>query len=220
MTLLYSNGCSYTANLKLNRDQRYPVLIGNALGWEVEDCAIPGSCNSRIIRCTIRDCINLLNTNKKIVALVQLTHVMRTEYAGTHTEFNSWKYGKNDLFESVRPNQSNDLPIYIQDWCRLTFNVMDEKAETSKLLSDIVGLINFFKQHNIDYFVFSGPQMIADCITDDFNLYLQQDNCVIDLKNFNMLSLTGSTAHPDINGMQKIADFFIEKLTNLPDQCN
>ena len=71
MTILYSNGCSYTANFDLNRDDRYPIIIAKKLGWQCYDRAEPGSCNSRIIRTTINDCLKLKNQSEEIVALIE-----------------------------------------------------------------------------------------------------------------------------------------------------
>ena len=40
MTILYSNGCSFTDNRWIPQEQRYPFLIGKQLGWEVIPAAI------------------------------------------------------------------------------------------------------------------------------------------------------------------------------------
>jgi len=156
MTILYSNGCSYTANFGLERDNRYPVLIANYFGWTVEDRAIPGSCNSKIIRSSMRDCINLLERKEPIVALIQLTHRERFEYAGTPTKENHWKYGGlshdnleidpkiHDEYESVSPLDEKNWPSEIVSYAKQSIALQKITALNSDLLCSVVGLSSFF----------------------------------------------------------------------------
>jgi hypothetical protein len=215
MTVLYSNGCSYTANYDIAREQRYPIIVANHYGWDVHDSAIPGSCNDRIIRCTIRDCLELVKQDKSVVALVQLTHTHRTEYAGTPSERTAWKYATGDLFESVKPWDPTDLPDTVIEWSKLGTALFNETAETSKLCASVLGLAAFFKQHNIEYFIYSAPKIPELCIPEDFYNALIADPGVIDFKNFSMLGLTGDIKHPTETGMKVIADYFIDKLAYL-----
>ena len=90
--ILYSNGCSYTANMVLEPEQKYPYLLSKKLNYQLKTVAIAGSCNRRIIRSTMRDCTNLIDQNQQVFALIQLTHLHRTEYAGVRTQKNQYKY--------------------------------------------------------------------------------------------------------------------------------
>jgi len=207
MTILYVNGCSYTANQALEPHQRYPKILADHYGWELIDRSHPGSCNDRIIRCTMRDCISLLLQQKPIVALVQLTHVPRTEYAGTPTEQTQWKYWQDHYFESIKPNEPN-LPGKVSEYMKLHMLLHNQQAATIKLMVMLTGLTSFFQNNNIKYLIYNGP---ADCNgfdPEDFYEFLSQDSSVLDLKTFNMLSLTGRQQHPDSQGMIAIADFF------------
>jgi hypothetical protein len=215
MTVLYSNGCSYTANLVLESDFRYPQILSKKIGWDLQASAIPGSCNRRIIRCTIRDCIKLLEKQKPIFALIQLSHMARTEFAGTKTRQNQWKYADSDFFESINGPDCPELQGIEKDWGRNSFLLHDEQAEFTRLASDIITLTAFFKLHKIDYLIYSGPkiQLTPENIeSDTLYRYLLKDKNVLDLLKFNMLDLTGQQKHPDIIGMQLIADYFFNLL--------
>jgi hypothetical protein len=214
MTILYSNGCSFTAQMNLPREDRYPLLIGKHCGWTVYDKASPGSCNTKIIRRAMRDCSKLLQQQEKIIALIQLTYKERWEYAGDPEGSNSWQYGWcEDLFETIKPNDEKNWPLELQTIGRQIFLLQKENALYSQLFSNLLGLVSFFKVNKIDYKIFAGPQGINDdhatMTQDAFYQYLSQDKNILDLTNFNILSLTGSQIHPDSAGMQKIADYFI-----------
>lgn len=215
MTILYSNGCSYTANFVLESHQRYPYLLADKLKWTLKSAAIPGSSNRRIIRCTIRDCIKLLDQSKSIFALIQLSHMSRTEFAGVKTTQNQWKYAEDDQFESINGPDCPDISDIASAWSKKSLLLHNEHAELTRLMSDIISLTAFFKQHNINYMIFSGPKVYvhSDQVKSDrFYQYLQKDSKVLDLIGFNMLDLTGKQVHPDINGMQIIADYFFNLL--------
>lgn len=223
MTILYSNGCSFTANHKVSRWRRYPLLIGKHFNWSVVDRAIPGSCNSKIIRCTMRDCIALLKQNKPIVALIQLTYKERFEYAGTPDGSNNWKYGEvntglecipaNDQFESVKADDLKNWPDEIKQYAKLHTILQKSDALNAELLARVIGLVSFFKSNNIQYLIYAGPSFKDELIADDpFYQYLTNDPNVLNFLNFDMLTLTGGQNHPNKDGMQAIADYFINLL--------
>ena len=215
MTILYSNGCSYTANRVLPNEQLYPYLLADKLKWSLEFAATPGSSNSKILRCTIRDCIKLLEKKEKIVAMIQLSHMTRTEFAGVKNTVNHWKYSKDDLFESINGPDCPDISEIARQFGKNYILLHDEQAALTRLMSDIIALAGFFNQHSIDYVIYSGPKiyLTLDKIGKDiFYQYLKNDTRVLDLINFNMLELTGKQVHPDTNGMQLIADYFFNLL--------
>jgi hypothetical protein len=221
MTILYSNGCSYTANFELERKDRYPELIAGHFGWQISNCAIPGNCNSIIMRRAMRDCINLLKHNEPIVALIQLTHQHRFEYAGTPTKENHWKYGLpidrliidhqiDDNFESINPLDEKNWPKEIVDYAKQHIALQNTDALNTNVLYSVAGLASFFQTNNIQYFIYAGPSYWSeDIVNNTFYQYLLKDPQVLDLKNFNMLALTGHSSHPTVDGMQAIADYFI-----------
>jgi len=224
MTILYSNGCSFTANWNLPRWHRYPLLIGKHFGWQVVDRAIPASCNSKIIRCAMRDCIDLLKHNKPIVAMIQLTFKERFEYSGTPDGSNNWKYGEvntginfvpaRDTFESLKPGDEKNWPDEVKQYAKIHTILQKPSAIDAELFSRLVGLVSFFKLNNIRYLIYAGPSALAYHLTidDPFYQWLTADPNVLNFLNFDMLSLTGRQEHPDRVGMQAIADYFINRL--------
>ena len=224
MTILYSNGCSFTANYNVPRRKRYPLLIGKHFNWQVVDRAIPGSCNSKIIRCAIRDCIDLLKHNEPIVALIQLTFKERFEYAGTPNGTNNWKYGEvnngihyiqaSDQFESLKPADHENWPDEVIQYAKLYTVLQKSDAVNAELFSRLVGLVSFFKSNNIRYLIYAGPSDFKNKLNvdDPFYQYLNNDPNVLNFLNFDMLSLTGNQTHPTTDGMQVIADYFINLL--------
>jgi len=235
MAILYSNGCSFTANFDVDRSMRYPTLIGKHFGWEVVDHALPQSCNSKIIRCTIRDCLQLLDQNEKITALIQLTFLERFEYAGDPNGANQWQYSNSsgtirDEFEVIKPSDDNNWPKEIRGYANSIFMHQRRDALCAQLFSNLIGLISFFKANDIEYRIFLGPNIIHlpgtigykdDILQDAFyQLCISKDTNVLSLIDFNMLSISNPTpvhpdangVHPDANGMQLIADYFINLL--------
>jgi hypothetical protein len=212
MTILYSNGCSYTCNHLVPKEQRYQHILAERLRWSLEPAAIPGSCTRRIIRCTIRDCIKLLKRNEPIVALVQLTHLTRIEYAGTG---GSWRYAEEDMYESLNGIDHPDNTELANNLVRSSFLLHNERAELTRIMSELIGLTGFFKQHDIKYLIYTGPEILVnpnEIINDTFYQYLKQDTGVLDLAEFNMLALTGEQRHPDKKGNEVIADYFFNLL--------
>ena len=215
MTILYSNGCSFTDWRFIPREHRYPIIIGERLGWTVHDRGLPGSCNSRIVRTTIRDCCALLDKREPIVALIQLSFLNRYEYAGTPTADNRWKYENGDKFESLTPGKLYDGESeLVQTWFRSNLLLHNDEAAYMQLFASIIGLVGFFRQHNIRYYIYNGPAQNNVFEPTDLYQYLKKDPGVLDLQTFNMLALTGSQSHPDHKGMIKIADYFCELLSS------
>ena len=207
--ILYSNGCSYTYNNWIESTLRYPSLIAARFNWQLQDAGIPGSCNDRIIRCTIRDCIKLKASGQDITALIQLTHPHRTEYAGIPDATTAWKYAAGDKFESIKPADDTQSP-QVNNYMKMYVQLYNQYAEIEKLRSKIVGLVAFFNAAGIQYYVYNGPSELMSSDNDDFYQYLSNESGVLDLNKFNMLALTGKQAHPDIQGMRTIANYFIK----------
>ena len=227
MTILYSNGCSFTANRDVPRWHRYPSVISKHFDWQLIDRAVSGSCNSKIIRCAMRDCIDLLTHNEPIVALIQLTFKERFEYAGTPDDSNRWKYGEintgidfvpaQDQFESLKPSDYENWPDEVKQYAKLHTVLQKPDAVDAELFSRLVGLVSFFRSNNIQYLIYAGPADFKSQLNvdDTFYQWLTTDPNVLNFLNFDMLGLTGQQCHPDRAGMQAIADYFINRLVEL-----
>jgi len=211
MTILYSNGCSYTANFDLPRDQRYPLILSKKLGWDCVDRAEPGSCNSRIIRVTIEDCINLKKQSQDIVALIQLSHLSRFEYPTNNNPL-------NDPFYSAKVGDpiNTSLPNEIQKYLNAYWKIYNDHQMLVNLVTSLIGLTTFLSNQGIKYFLYLGPnenEIWEKNIGNEKRFsFLQSQTGVIDLTKFNMLALTGQQIHPNAVKMQVIADYFFNLL--------
>ena len=214
MTILYSNGCSYTANLDLARDERYPIILSKKLGWSCQDRAEPGSCNSRIIRTAIEDCIKLRKqSNEKIFAMIQLSHLHRTEYPDNTNPL-------GDPFYSIKPNILSNVPEDVVKYSTLYWKLYNERQLLINLLTLLIGLTGNFNHNNINYLIYLGPNenvMYTSNLKNDVRFaYLKKDSGLLDLEKFYMLDLLDKKdSHPDQIGMQKISDYFYEKISLL-----
>ena len=211
MTILYTNGCSYTANFDLARRDRYPIILAEQLGWQCVDKAEPGSCNRRIVRTTIEDCVKLRSqSNEKIVALIQLSHLNRTEYPTV-------KNPLPDPFYSIKPNNVNShVPEDAKKYSDYYWRLHNDHHILVNLITDLIGLISYFKQNDIQYLLYLGPDennIYVDNVKDDVRFkFLNSELGVLDLAGFNMLALTGEQTHPTADGMRVIADYFFNLL--------
>ena len=211
MTTLYSNGCSYTANFDLGPQDRYPKIIADRLELDCEQGAEPGSCNERIIRTTIADCLKLKQKNKDIIALIQLSHIHRTEYP-----INS---DHEDPFLSIKVIDTAPAPSDARQYANLYWRLYADKHILIKLITGLIGLISFFNQEKIKYQIFLGPSEndLFDVVINDFRLhYLKCNPYILDLEKFYMLGLTKTPKqHPDQQGMKLIADYFCDRVNLL-----
>jgi hypothetical protein len=206
MTTLYVNGCSYTANLPIPKEHRYPSLLATHLGWNLADNSWPGSSNDRIIRCAYKDCIKLKNnSNDKLFALIQLTHLFRLELPDVDVRNNDW-LDIDDPFTSIKPTDG-------YDWI---FKIHTTETLLLRLIPNIIGLTSFFKQNSIDYLIYFGASEVIPTTIKNNMLYqyLAGDSNILDLENFSMLDsiLNTPNTHPDVDDMKKIADYFTKKL--------
>lgn len=149
------------------------------------------------------------------MALIQLTFLDRYEYPGQATAENRWKYENGDLFESVTPAQyASEESEVVRSWARANLLLHNDQAAYLQLFASLIGLIGFFRQHNIRYYIYMGPAQNNIFEPTDLYQYLKQDPGVLDLETFNMLALTGQQQHPDPAGMATIADYFCELLNS------
>lgn len=164
---LYGNGCSFTNDnhVKLNLGKPlYLDLLGEMLEAEVINNAFAGSCNRRIIRTTLRDCI-LHKFDHTTFVLVQLTFMERTEKPFVPNKYNSWKASHNtaklELHESIKPNDPGNT-----DYSDYFLKHFDPAAELVNLATDLVMLSGFLKNCNIPHYIFHYPMLTHQGIFD------------------------------------------------------
>ena len=157
--MIYVNGDSYAT---MSDGKRYSEFLGEHYNCASINNAISGSCNSRILRTSLRDLMELKKIEDSIVAVISLTFLLRTELWDTLYQN---KFINDGDFKSVQTTLSKrwfydkeSLPInkykdYLEQWLRW-YNV---EAETVNLIKEIILLTSWCRLNGIRYTVFSGP---------------------------------------------------------------
>lgn len=186
--IVYVNGDSYS---KISDGKRYSEFLSEFFNCESVNVAISGSSNSRILRTSLRDLIELKKVHTDIVAVISLTFPLRTEIWDPDITDN--RFVNDGEFVSLQTTQSkrwfydNELVEpsryqgYIKEWLRW-YNI---EAETVELLREILLLTTWCKHNNIKYVIFSGALQEQVDLESTFirSLYLEvaRDPNIIDI---------------------------------------
>jgi hypothetical protein len=233
--MLYTNSCSFGA------PQEHPIyadFIGKQLGLKVINAGVPGSCNRRIIRTTLRDL-----SNKNGIALIGLTFISRTELWQPKLANNSndgdfhsidieqtglnWQQG---LIKTIVPDvykyANSDVLDYYKQWL-LHYN---PESELTNLLTDIILLSGWLTLNNIKHLIFSNVDVLP---TVDFNAPFIKSLHASILENKNIIDpwsfsfgtyalscghkpkdyhLYGVHGHPGEQAHQEFSQYLLEKL--------
>lgn len=184
--ILYCNSDSYGV---MSTGLRYSDFLAQSLNAKVINAGLPGSCNQRIFRNTVRDIIKLRQkTTESILCVICLGSLIRHEW------WNSLKKpGPTDTdghFESFQvhglDNKKHLAAGYIDQWYRV-YN--DEAAQTN-LLMELVLLTAWLKNNNCDYTIFAGnnltykPLDYSDIFIKDFASTVFADDKILHLNTF------------------------------------
>lgn len=157
---LYGNGCSFTNDDYVNLTLKVPTyldLISQKFSFQTtKNAGLPGSCNRRIIRTTLRDALNL---NSSTLVLVQLTQLHRTEKSYTPGQNNSWKMENcpEEYHESIKAGSSEPLnEKYFENYVRY----YDESAAVTDLATDLIMLTGFLQYKQIPHLIFSYSPLV------------------------------------------------------------
>jgi hypothetical protein len=157
---LYGNGCSFTNDNHANLTLRVPLYldhIGHKFNLKItKNAGLPGSCNRRIIRTTLRDALNF---DSSTLVLVQLTQLQRSEKAYTPGQQNAWKMENSyeEYHESIKAGSIEPLNAkYFENYARY----YDECAAVTDLAADLIMLTAFLQHKQIPYFIFPYSTMI------------------------------------------------------------
>jgi hypothetical protein len=202
--IILSNSCSFGApdqNHKI-----YPQFISDIAGSSLINEGVPGSCNRRIVRSTLRTLIDLVKTDEDILVLVGLTFISRTELwqpwlepDKTDGDFHSisskkimsldWSKGLNNTFHSnVACNADDEVKDYYKQW----LIHYSKEAAVTELLTDIIMLTNFAKNNGINILIFENCQKlptlphvdVASPFLSNFFKYINDSKNVINLWDF------------------------------------
>jgi hypothetical protein len=168
--ILYSNSCSFGA---ANQGHKiYPELVAKHCNATLINRGLPGSCNRRIIRTTVRDLLDLTKEqNKELICLIGLTFISRTELwqpsiAAKDNDGNfhsitvdakkhNWSLGlTNTYVKNIHLSVSTEVQEYYKQWLLH----MNKEAIITDLITDIILLKNFCQQHNIKLLLWSNAQ--------------------------------------------------------------
>lgn len=169
--IVYVNGCSYA---NASDGKVYGDFLGEIYKCDTINSSMGGCSNTRIIRSSLRDLIELKKNNNDIVAVISLSFLNRIELwdieskqhikDGDFAKFPSIKDGdfvqiqtvnKLDWYDKKQPIDliNNLYKDYIKQWLTW-YNV---EAETVNLLQQILSFAGWCKYKQIKYVIFSGP---------------------------------------------------------------
>jgi len=187
--ILYCNSDSY--GVLSTTKNRYSEYLGELLKTDtVINNGRPGTCNSRIIRTTVRDILDIRkNNNDSILAVICLGSMIRNEWWNPDKILpEGFNDGHFESFQIHGAGLNRQMPFYryAQEWYRH----YDDEAEQTNLFKELVMLTSFFKQQNVDYLMFAGnnltykPMDYQDVFIKSFADYVRSDLNILDLNNF------------------------------------
>lgn len=171
--LIYANSCSFGAPGQHHKI--YPEYVSENFRTDLINKGVPGSCNRRIIRSSLRD-LNEITGKKNILVLLGLTFVSRTELwqpdlpaQDNDGHFHSitvdhdkidWKKNGlvntivNDVWKLARPEIKN----YYKNWLLH----LSMESEVTNLLTDIIMFTGWCRAKNITYLIFANTDILPD----------------------------------------------------------
>lgn len=185
ITHIYGNGCSFTNDDYIRRTLHQPLyldLLAEQFGTTVTNDGLPGSCNRRIIRNTLRAATEFDSTT---LVLVQLTFLQRTEKPYNPGQHNEWKMSDSteEYHESIKDDPSEKLnKIYFDNW----FRFFDATAELTNLATDLIMLSSYLDSRKIPYLIFPylplAQERIRVAVQDDLlQVVLAQNTQVLNI---------------------------------------
>lgn len=228
------NGDSYSA---LGQSGSYSTTLGEKLNVPVENIAVQGSNNDRIVRTTIEKVLSESSSNNRLLVIVGWSFVRRLEV---------WYYGNNYKVESKIPDRNNKQehknPRFVTLNMLSTLNeltieqkcLVNEDLFVHKQLTDFytnVYLLSQFLQNNaVDYLFFSAAKNVeiplssfpyieslhqVQQVVSDKNIFDLHDFYIPAWAKNNDPNANSVTGHLSTYGHQKFADFLLEKINDI-----
>lgn len=151
---LYVNGCSHAMDYQIREQgiKQYADLLSAKNKWTLNNYALPGTCNQRIIRSTVKDAVNFLPNT---LALISLTYLDRTEI-GVEEEPRSPDQASwhQDYFVPIKSDgwAGNTR---VKSYAREYYKLFDWYSSFINLATGVLLLTQLFKQRNIQYLIFN-----------------------------------------------------------------
>lgn len=211
------SGYALRLDLPIDEVKLFPEVVAENLGGHCINVAVAGSCNDRIIRRMIVECLNqrALNPTQPIIALIEITFLLRKEIwredyptsDPSESNFHSvqlarlenwWELsrGKNTINGGdiiFLGNLNSAEQKYLKLWQQGEMFFYSPYAENIRLLSSLVALTGLFKHNNIDYLIFRGnpvEKFEPEYVMDFLQKQLEQDPGILDLTNFSFTQWT------------------------------
>ena len=201
---VYSNSCSFGAP---NQGHKvYADYVAEKFNATVINQGIPGSCNRRIIRSTLRDLIDLSSTQQNILALIGLSFVSRTElwqpdlppvkndghFHPIIVDHNKISWKEKGLIDTIVPNISDFARSSIKEYYKQWLLHLSLESEVTNTLTDLVMFTGWARSKNIQYLIFCNTNTFPGepqvGVTSPFvsNLYqtVLKDHNIINLWQF------------------------------------
>lgn len=176
LSQIYTNGCSFTYDNHVYHDLKglaYGDILANQYGVTFLNMGLPGSCNRRIIRTTLRDALNF---DSSTLVIVQLTVLERTEKAFTPGSDNDWKMNclqsRGEYHESLK---SNSTGSFNREYYNTHIKFFDARAALNELAADLIMLTAYLQKQHIPYYVFNYQPLVSKAISNQiYNDQFQQ----------------------------------------------
>jgi hypothetical protein len=189
--ILYCNSDSY--GVLSTTSNRYSEFLGEKLQCQqVINNGLPGACNQRILRTTLRDLIDLRlkNTQTPILAVICLGSLIRNEWWNLQKP----AVGNDGHFETFQifgatAGANQAYTSYAKEWYRL----YDDEAEQTNLFVQLVLLTGWFQHNQIQYIMFAGNSLTYkkmaydDIFIKEFSNQIFSDPAILNINNFSFV---------------------------------
>lgn len=195
---IYTNGCSFTYDNHIYHDLKSPAygdILAQKHNVDYLNMGLPGSCNRRIIRTTLRDVIEITDDT---LVIIQLTVLERTEKIFTPGQNNEWKLDNKQSYQEYHESIKGDSREKInQEYYNTHIKFFDEQAEITNLVTDLLMLTAFLKNKHIPYYVFSYQPLVSESTAkniynDRLQVQLRKDSRVMNILSNSLVNQLGT----------------------------
>jgi hypothetical protein len=180
----------------------YGKFIADTLGSKFVNRGRSGSCNSRIMRTSVRDLIKLRNENpaEKIQALISLSTIYRHE---TWTRENNHPEDQDGHFKSFQPSIATEVYAKEQkEFGKQWVIHYNDEAEQTNLLWQVLMFTKTLKMYDIDYLIWWGalvgvikPIDYSGPFIKDFYQEFKKDKNILSFEDFGFCSWCNDQGH-------------------------
>jgi len=195
---IYANGCSFTYDNHIYHDLKgaaYGDILAQKYNVDYLNMGLPGSCNRRIIRTTLRDAIEFTDDT---LVIMQLTLLQRTEKIFTPGQNNEWKLDNKQSYQEYHESIKGDTREKLnQEYYNTHVKFFDERAEVTNLAADLLMLTAFLKNKHIPYYIFSYQPLVSQATADQIyndrlQVQLRKDSSVMNILSDSIVNQMGT----------------------------